>query len=93
MNGTLSRLPESSRVNQWAVGSQVDILDLPEIISTLPKIRWRFTTYKNGNKAQYIKINNWPSLEIRRLANWGWHLENIWTKYQSCSKETVANRF
>ena len=69
------------------------LVDDPEVVANLPpKITWRITKSKNGKKGQFVKINQWPSLQIKRNTDtdWGWTLDGMWVKYQSCSPATVS---
>jgi hypothetical protein len=67
------------------------LYDDPEVQAFIPTIKWRFTKSRYGKKGQFIKINNWPSLEIsRRKDDWGWELSQEWVKYRTCCAASVS---
>lgn len=40
--------------------------------------RWRMTKTRQGKPGHFVKVNNYPSLEITRCKDWGYVMENCW---------------
>jgi hypothetical protein len=69
------------------------LVDDPNVVAHLPPtVKWRITKSKLGKKGQFIKVNQWPSLYIKRntSTDWGWTLEEDWVKYQTCSPASLS---
>ncbi|PRW59115.1 putative ADP-ribosylation factor GTPase-activating AGD15 isoform A [Chlorella sorokiniana] len=47
------------------------------------EMRWRFCKSKEGVKGTFVKINQYPSLELSRTADGGWRMENMWVEYEA----------
>lgn len=56
-----------------------------QIKQDYPDISWRFTKSRTEDgkrvRGQFIQVNRWPSLKIRRLADWGWQLVGSCTHF------------
>ena len=93
-NGLLSNEPPNpaTGVNaKYIVRPDYDFLyDDPEVRAFIPVVRWKFTKSKMGRKGLFVKINNFPSLEVRRTQDWGWELDGEWVIYRTCSPMTIA---
>eukprot|EP00941_MAST-03F_sp_MAST-3F-sp1_P004018 g4018.t1 len=53
-----------------------------------PNIRWRFTKSRNRVKGQFLQINRWPALSIKRLEDWGWQFDSCWVRYRTVCDAT-----
>ncbi|GAQ79024.1 hypothetical protein KFL_000230050 [Klebsormidium nitens] len=53
---------------------------------------WKFTKTKDGKPGRYVRINQWPSLNVSRTENWGWTLQNCWVIYSSMSDSEMGRK-
>ena len=92
-DGLLSNEPPKPAIGinaKYIVRPDFDFLyDDPEVREYIPVVRWKFTRSKMGRKGLFVKINNFPSLEVRRTQDWGWELDGEWVLYRTCSPMTV----
>lgn len=48
------------------------------------EMRWRFCKTKEGRCGHFVKVNQYPSLEISRTPDGGWRMHNYWVVYEAC---------
>ena len=53
---------------------------------------WKFTKTKDGKPGRYVRINQWPSLNVSRTEQWGWTLQNCWVIYSSMPDSEMGRK-
>ena len=48
---------------------------------------WRFINRKEGRRGHFVRVNQWPALEVSRRSDWGWRMENQWVVYESTMRK------
>jgi len=47
---------------------------------------WDFRKSKDGRRGLFVQVNRYPSLEISRMTDWSWRMENMWVTFESNHK-------